>query len=102
MKRIFTTCELCPVSVGSSFAAPTGSKSDAAADVDAEDTDAPKHEHDDEGHEVEEPIADRFLSWRHFVFTRKMDLLVVCGGYLTYLIVALVIMFGPVPPDVPN
>jgi hypothetical protein len=39
---------------------------DSAEDA---DKDGPKHEHDDEGHEVEEPLLERFLSWRHFVFS---------------------------------
>ena len=45
------------------------SKSDDSAE-DA-DKDGPKHEHDDEGHEVEEPLSERFLSWRHFVFAPR-------------------------------
>jgi len=90
---ITSTADINLVPIGSS-------KSDDSAE-DA-DKDGPKHEHDDEGHEVEEPLLERFLSWRHFVFTRKMDLIVVCSGYAIYLILALTIMFGPSPPDVPK
>ncbi len=55
-----STADINLVPIGSS-------KSDDLAE-DA-DKNGPKHEHDDEGHEVEEPLLERFLSWRHFVFS---------------------------------